>query len=404
MQQRAVDDDDDGDVEDGIDAVASTATSPAPVDPGAAVTPVAGSLDAGRHSTKVPRSGSEADEPLGRGQEHRPRVRGRGEPAVSALAGPEPRGEGGDRAERGLDRLLDDRLPPGNADQAGRQREQGVGDRLHDHQADLVREPVAGHLSRAESPQYLGRGARGEGGRGGEQRDGLDGGIHRAWPAEPARFPGDVRRRDIHRELALPVGGPRRQLSVPGQGQDVEHRGGGRHHRHEDVRELVVARALPDQLRVRIQQRWLQLLHDHPDEEHRHRGVHLEAGTCLPRRRALLLVHGDTDQLHQRRHLLQPGAGGVRRQGRLGSCRRSGHHRPGRRALRRVLREQQHQQRRAQESLGALRLLVEGHQEEVHDQHTKVFQRRGPPGIGIHLTESQVHLNGEFLFLLSLPF
>lgn len=105
MQQRVID-------EDGIDAVASTATSPAPVDPGAVVSPAAGPFDASRHSTKVPRSRSETHEPSGRGQEHRSSLRGRGESVVSALAGLEPRRKGSYWSKRRLDRLFDDRLSP----------------------------------------------------------------------------------------------------------------------------------------------------------------------------------------------------------------------------------------------------------------------------------------------------
>lgn len=378
-----------------MDGVAPTAASPSPLVPGSVVAPTPRPLDTRGHSAEVPRPGGEEDEPFGGGQEHGAGVRGGGEPALSALAGPERGREGGDRAERGLERLLDDRLSQGNADSARRQREQSPGDRLHDHQADLVRQPVPGHVQGAKSSQHLGRGAGGEGGRGGEQRDGVDGRVHSPRPTQPPRLPGDVRGRHVHRQLALPIRGARGQLEVAGQGQDAEHRRGRCHDRDQDVRELVVAREIPYQLRVRVQQRRIQLFHDHADEEHRYGRVHIQVGAGLPRRRALLFVHRDTDQLHQRRHVLQSGAGGLRGQGGLGPRGRFGNHRPGRRVVRRFLREQQHQQRHTQEPFGSVRVLVEGHPQEVHDQYTEVLQRRGTQGIGVHLPEPQVHLNGE---------
>ena len=378
-----------------VDGVAPAAAPASPLVPGPVVAPTPRPLDTRGHSAKVPRPGGEEDEPFGGGQEHGAGVRGGGEPALPALARPERGREGGDRAERGLERLLHDRLSQGDPDPARRQREQSPGDRLHDHQAHLVRQPVPGHVQGAQSSQHLGRGAGGEGGRGRQQRDRVDGRVHSPRAPQPPRLPGDVRGRHVHRQLALPIRGARGQLALARQGQDAQHRGGRRHDRDQDVRQLVVAREIPHQLRVRVQQRRFQLLHDHADEEHRYGRVHIQVGAGLPRRRALLLVHRDPDQLHQRRHVLQSGAGGLRGQGRLGPRRGFGHHRPGRRAVRRFLREQHHQQRHTQEPFGAVRVLAQGHPKEVHDQHTEVLQRRGAQGIGVHLPEPQVHLNGE---------
>jgi len=99
--------------------------------------------------------------------------------------------------------------------------------------------------------------------------------------------------------------------------------------------------------------------------------------------------------LHQRRAHLQPGAGRLRWQGRFGARRRSGHHRPGRRAVRCVRRERRAQQRRAASAFGFMCLLPQSDPPQVHEQHTEVLQRRGTAGPGIYLAEPQMHINGE---------
>ncbi|CAB0038118.1 unnamed protein product [Trichogramma brassicae] len=254
-----------------------------------------------------------------------------------------------------------------------------------------------GHVRRAQSAQHLGRGAGGQGARGGQQRHRLDGGLHRPGPAQSTRLPGHVRRRHVHRQLALPLRGPRGELQVARSRPHAQHRRLGGHHGHPHVRQLAVARALPNQLHLRLQQRGLQLLPHDTAQVHEHRSVHLETGARLPRRSALLLLHGDTDRVHvEQGQDLQPRAGRLHGQGGLGAGRRPRQHAPGRRAVRRVRRERQPQQQQAQEPVGPLRLLAQGHQAALHEQHTEVLQRRGRARTGLHIAESQLRINVPF--------
>jgi len=57
--------------------------------------------------------------------------------------------------------VLDAGLSPRSAKTAGRQREQGPGDRLHHHAAHLLRQSVPGHVHGAQFAQHIGRGAGG---------------------------------------------------------------------------------------------------------------------------------------------------------------------------------------------------------------------------------------------------